>query len=147
MPIAIPRSERQGRSPRHLTGCRPQAVPGVAAVLVGPHDLSCSLGVPEDFESNTFQEALRTIFAKARAAGVGAGIHQGMPPSTPGMTPDHATKWIKEFGCNVYVHAADVNLFSTLLKRDLHTIRAATGTAADSAVHKKRKGESDAVII
>ena len=136
--------------------CRPRAwvqVPGVDGVLVGPHDLSCSLGVPEDFASEVFQQvclcrhlsvfqlvaprrlwrlrrkaqgirvcgirvcgvrcvargacvscgvgkscflrhfslggpglacrpravaqALKTIFTKARAAGVGAGIHQG----------------------------------------------------------------------
>ena len=36
-----------------------------------------------------------------------------MPPTTPGMTPEFASKWISEYGCNVYVHAADVNLFST----------------------------------
>ena len=105
------------------------AVPGVDAVLVGPHDLSCNLGVPEDFTNPIFQEALRSIFTKARAAGVGAGIHQGMPPTTPGMTPDMATKWIEEFGCNVYVHAADVNLFATQLKRDLSQIKRATNGA------------------
>merc|ERR1712029_955587 len=79
------------------------AVKGVDSVLVGPHDLSFSLGVPEDFASPKFQEALRTIFSKARAAGVGAGIHNGMPPGTPGMTPEYAKRWIEEFGCNVYV--------------------------------------------
>ena len=104
-------------------------MPDVDGVLIGPHDLSCSLGVPEDFASDEFQQAVKTIFQKARAAGVGAGIHQvsgwqwhvqtpncclqGMPPTTPGMTPEFATKWISEYGCNVYVHAADVNLFST----------------------------------
>merc|ERR1711953_1477333 len=74
------------------------AVPGVDGVLVGPHDLSCNLGVPEDFESAIFQGALKTIFGKARAAGVGAGIHNGMPPTTPGMTPDYASRWIREYG-------------------------------------------------
>ncbi len=99
------------------------AVPGVDAVLVGPHDLSCNLGVPEDFENPIFQNALKTIFAKARKAGVGAGIHQGMPPaSTPGMTPDFARTWIEDYGCNVYVHGADVNLFTAQLTRDLSTI-------------------------
>ena len=31
----------------------------------------------------------------------------------------YAATWIKDYGCNVYVHGADVNLFSTQLKRDL----------------------------
>jgi len=114
------------------------AVPGVDAVLVGPHDLSCNLGVPEDFESPIFQEALRTIFRKARAANVGAGIHQGMPPSTAGMTPEFASKWISEYGCNVYVHSADVTLFSTQLKRDLCTIR--RSTAGDDGAAEENAG-------
>merc|ERR1711988_1869869 len=98
------------------------AVPGVDSVLIGPHDLSCSLGVPEDFANPIFQDALKTIFTKARAAGVGAGIHNGMPPTTPGMTPEYAKRWVEDFGCNVYVHGADVNLFAAQLKRDLASI-------------------------
>jgi len=118
------------------------AVPGVDGVLIGPHDLSCSLGVPEDFASDEFQQAIKTIFEKARAAGVGAGIHQGMPPTTPGMTPEFASKWISEYGCNVYVHAADVNLFSTQLKTHLSQIQTSTGTLrendSDSGPAQKR---------
>merc|ERR1712039_260583 len=62
------------------------AVPGVDSVLVGPHDLSFSLGVPEDFANPIFQNALQTIFKKARSANVGAGIHNGMPPGTDGKS-------------------------------------------------------------
>ena len=159
------------------------AVPGVDAVLVGPHDLSCNLGVPEDFESPVFQSALRTIFGKARAAHVGAGIHQvcacacacivphahlrltvtrarvqfafrvpqGMPPTTPGMTPQYAAKWIAEYGCNVYVHSADVGLFSTQLKRDLGTIRDIVGDAphgeAENGGDRKRARKDIAVPV
>ena len=36
---------------------------------VGPHDLSCNLGIPEQFEHPKFKAALKTIFEKARAAG------------------------------------------------------------------------------
>lgn len=121
------------------------AVEGVDAVLVGPHDLSCSLGVPEDFASPIFQEALKTIFTKARAAGKGAGIHNGMPPTTPGMTPEYATTWVKDYGCNVYVHGADVNLFSTQLKGDLGKIRAATGTEQLAEAHPSKRLKSDVI--
>ena len=50
-------------------------VPGLDAVLIGPHDLSCSLGIPEQYTHPRFDEAVRTIFRKARARNVGAGIH------------------------------------------------------------------------
>ena len=38
------------------------------------HTVSALL--PQDFEHPKFQNALKTIFRKARDAGVGAGIHQ-----------------------------------------------------------------------
>ena len=45
---------------------------GVDAVLIGPHDLSCNLGVPEQYDHPKFQDAVKTIFRKARNAGVGS---------------------------------------------------------------------------
>ena len=55
------------------------------------------------------------------------------------MTPEFAARWISEYGCNVYVHAADVNLFATQLTRDLKTIRGAQGEGGASDAGKKRK--------
>ena len=92
--------------------------------------------------------AQQEMLTKARKAGVGAGIHQGMPPTTPGMTPDFASRWIKEYGCNVYVHAADVNLFSTQLKRDLLSLRGASNDAAEAPAKQggqKRKLEAPVI--
>lgn len=98
------------------------AVPGVDGLLIGPHDLTFNLGVPGDFEHPKFQAALRTIFSKARAAGVGAGIHQGKPPNEPGCTVVDSARFLTE-GCNVYVHSSDVSLFKTQLQSDLERIR------------------------
>src|SRR5262245_36769914 len=51
------------------------SVAGLDAVLIGPHDLSCSLGIPEQYDHPRFDEAVRKIFQTARGHGVGAGIH------------------------------------------------------------------------
>ena len=48
------------------------SVPGLDAVLIGPHDLSCSLGIPEQYDHPRFDEAVRTIFRIAREHRVGA---------------------------------------------------------------------------
>src|SRR3989442_1764820 len=48
------------------------SVPGLDAVLIGPHDLSCSLGIPEQYQHPRFDEAVQTIFRIARAHQVGA---------------------------------------------------------------------------
>jgi 4-hydroxy-2-oxoheptanedioate aldolase len=95
------------------------AVPGVDAVLIGPHDLSCSLGVPEQYHHPRFEEAVRTIFRKAREHNVGAGIHywEGL---------DTEIAW-GQAGANLIMHSSDIALFGQQLHRDLATLRKALG--------------------
>ncbi len=98
------------------------AVPGLDAVLIGRHDLSTSLGVPEQYSHPKFREAARTIFAKARAAGVGAGIHFW-------DDLDLEREFIAE-GANLFIHSSDVRLFTANLTRDLQFLRTGRSSAA-----------------
>lgn len=61
------------------------AVPGVDAFLVGPYDLSASLGVPGRFEHPAVRAALRRMLAAGRAAGVPAGYHEVSPDPAPSL--------------------------------------------------------------
>ncbi|MCW5962562.1 MAG: hypothetical protein KIT83_00880 [Bryobacterales bacterium] len=98
------------------------AVPGFDGVLIGPHDLSCSLGVPEQYEHPRFLEAVETILRKARSRGYSAGIHywRGVEP---------LLHWIRQ-GANFIVHSADITLFTDAMHRDLKHYREAAGDAA-----------------
>ena len=60
------------------------SVQGLDAVLIGPHDLSCSLGIPEDYEHPRFDEAVRTIFTAARNAGKGCLLYTSPSPRDRG---------------------------------------------------------------
>lgn len=91
------------------------SVPGVDAVLIGPHDLSCSLGLPEQYEHPNFLKACETIFKRARAAGVGAGIHFS-------EGPDKQRRFIS-MGANLLIHSADITLFQKHLQKELAAIR------------------------
>jgi 2-dehydro-3-deoxyglucarate aldolase/4-hydroxy-2-oxoheptanedioate aldolase len=51
------------------------AVPGVDAIMVGPADLSVSLGVPGQFEHPKLISAVEGLVAKCKARGIAAGIH------------------------------------------------------------------------
>ena len=93
------------------------AVPGLDAVLIGPHDLSCSLGVPENYDHPDFLKACETIFRKARAAGIGAGIHFW------GEIEQQAR--LLRLGANLLIHSADITLFQKHLRRELEAIRQA----------------------
>jgi 2-keto-3-deoxy-L-rhamnonate aldolase RhmA len=100
------------------------AVPGLDAVLIGPHDLSCNLGLPEHYDHPDFLGACETIFRKARAAGVGAGIHFW------GEIAQQAH--FLKLGANLLIHSADITLFRKHLAADLQAIRQAAGIAKEA---------------
>ena len=51
------------------------SVPGVDVALIGPHDLSCSLGIPEQYGHPKFLDAISTFIKKAQEHGLVPGIH------------------------------------------------------------------------
>src|SRR6266436_9770935 len=93
------------------------AVPGLDAILIGPHDLSCSLGIPEQYDHPRFDEAVRTIFRIAREHNVGAGSHFWL-----GLEQEIA--WAKAGG-NLVMHSSDVAAFSRTLKSEFEQLRKA----------------------
>ena len=95
------------------------AVPGLDGVIVGPHDLSVSLGVPEQYEDPQVDRALEEIVSKVCAKGLGIGIHF---PLHPGLQ----IKWAKR-GLNIILHSSDLFLFQRGLTNDIATIRQSLG--------------------
>jgi 4-hydroxy-2-oxoheptanedioate aldolase len=93
------------------------AVPGLDAVLIGPHDLSCSLGIPEQYGHPRFDAAVRQIFRVARNAGVGAGIHVW-------FDREQEIAWAKAGG-NLVMHASDLAAISRTLKAEIDHLRTA----------------------
>ncbi len=100
------------------------AVPDLDAVLIGPHDLSCSLGVPEQYDNATFLAACETILRKARAAGVGAGIHYW-------GTAEEQVRFVK-YGVNMVIHSSDITLVRKHLREELAAVKKAAGIAASA---------------
>lgn len=99
------------------------SVQGLDAVFIGPHDLSVSLGLPEQYDHPVFEEAVKTIIHKTRAHGLAIGIHFS-------LEPERQIQWMKE-GANIVVHSFDVALFSQRLKHDFEIIKAAAGDVSN----------------
>jgi len=97
------------------------AVSGIDAILIGPHDLSCSLGIPEAYSAPQFDEAVRDIITRARAAGVSAGYHFW-------GDLEREARWAR-YGANLIIHSSDLTLFSAALRGDLTALRARLGDA------------------
>ena len=93
------------------------AVPGLDAVLVGPHDLTCNLGIPEQYNDKRYISAVDTIISKARAAHIGAGCHVIYPDGL-----EQEIRWAKQ-GMNFIIHSADLLAFSRTISRDINEIR------------------------
>lgn len=98
------------------------AVDGLDGVLIGPHDLSSSLGVPEQYDDPRFLAACDTIITKARACGLGAGLHAIYPAN---RLADEE-RWAR-LGANFVLHAADIILFAEGMRRDLADLKARLG--------------------
>ena len=105
------------------------SLPYIDCVLVGPHDLSCSLGIPEQYDHPVFDKAIRTIISKSRAAGVGIGIHHNFT--------HHEIEWVKA-GANLVMHSSDISSFNRALTAEFKLIREETddvGQIVDENVH------------
>jgi 4-hydroxy-2-oxoheptanedioate aldolase len=95
------------------------AVPGLDGLLIGPHDLSCSLGVPKQYDHPLVIEAVQQIIGKARAKNIGVGVHNW--PSAEGEIE------LAKAGLNLILHFSDMTLFRNALFRNLGRIRKALG--------------------
>jgi 2-keto-3-deoxy-L-rhamnonate aldolase RhmA len=94
------------------------AVEGLDAVLIGPHDLSCNMGIPEQYFHPRFVEAVDTIITKARAKNIGAGIHVAYPKGI-----EQEIRWAK-MGANLIVHSMDIVAFRNGLRQEFDAIKA-----------------------
>ena len=99
-------------------------VGGFEALLIGPHDLSCSLGLPEQYDHPDFLKAVEKVFRSARDQGLGAGIHFW------GTEDEHVR--LLDMGATFLIHKADVILFRTHLKSELAAIRERAGDKTDN---------------
>ncbi|MDN5217058.1 aldolase/citrate lyase family protein [Fulvivirgaceae bacterium BMA12] len=108
------------------------SVPGVDGVIIGPHDLSCSLSLPEAYTHPAFEKVVTEIINACRERNLGIGIHLS-------EEPEQQIKWANK-GVNIIMHSSDISLFGKLLRHDLAEIRASLN---DVKVYNR----DDSVII
>ena len=76
------------------------AVPGLDSIVIGPNDLSGSLGVLGDVEHPRVVAAMEEVIAKARAAGVYVGAGMGLDPDYAVTMARRGVQWL-QFGVDV----------------------------------------------
>ncbi|MBL8134070.1 MAG: aldolase [Anaerolineae bacterium] len=100
-------------------------VPGVDAVMIGPHDLSISHGVPEQYDHPIFVSALERVIATCQAHHVGVGMH------FISGSVDWALGWARK-GFNFISYRGDTLFVARGIQGELHAIRASLEGTPDS---------------
>ena len=94
-------------------------IEGIDAIQIGPHDLTTSLGIPEEYDNPIYLDTIEIVFEKARSKSVGAGIHAWGAPQYQ--------KRLLDLGANMLIHKADAIFFRDGLENDLNEIRSLFG--------------------
>ncbi len=90
-------------------------VPGLDALLIGPHDLTLSLGIVNQYEHPNFLKAVERIAKSARQKKIGAGIHAWW-----GIEQE---KKLLALGLNMLIHSSDHYAAMTKLNEDFSQLK------------------------
>ncbi len=101
------------------------SIKGLDGVFIGPHDLSISMGMPEQYDHPEFKKIVKLIVQKARKHTLGVGIHFS-------EAPQRQIDWMKE-GVNIVVHSSDMQIFKQHLMEDIRMIRSQSGDLGDES--------------
>ena len=104
------------------------SVPGLDGVIIGPHDLSCSIGLPEEYNNPVFEEVVSGIINECNKRNLGIGIHLS-------EEPEQQVKWARA-GVNIILHSSDISLFGKALNQDLSIIKTELGDDPDNNDYK-----------
>lgn len=96
------------------------AVDGIDVLWVGDNDLAASLGVPGQFDSPQYTEALKRVALAARTAGKAAGF----TTSSVGVGTD-----MLRLGYRVLAYGNDIKVLQAALAEGLSSFRASAGSS------------------
>ncbi|MFC1481838.1 HpcH/HpaI aldolase/citrate lyase family protein [Candidatus Neomarinimicrobiota bacterium] len=92
------------------------STPGIDAVMIGPYDLSASMGITAEFEHPRYIEALKKILAKCEEYNIIPGIHVVQP------NHDEALEKINQ-GYKMIGYSMDITMLGEMSRKGLQMIR------------------------
>lgn len=95
------------------------SIDGVDGIFLGPHDITCSMELPEQYDHPEFIKTIVDVIHQCRKLGKGVGIHTDL------MLP--RSKPFLEAGINFMLNAADVTKMRQVMTSDLQSLRAIFG--------------------
>ena len=89
-------------------------VPGIDGIFVGPNDLSISLGVPDEYDRQEYQNAVKHIIETSERRGIPVLVHH--------QTPELSTFWISQ-GARFVLHGTDRRALTEGFRVDFSRLR------------------------
>lgn len=96
------------------------SVAGIDAAIVGPYDLSASLGITSQFDHPSYLKALKTVLDKCEEYGILPGIHVVQP------SPNEVLSKIKQ-GYRMIGYSLDITMIGDTCRKGLDQIRKGLG--------------------
>lgn len=94
-------------------------VPGVDGFIIGPYDLSCSMGIPGEFGHSDFIAAMERIRTTGERLGVAAGLHIVEPDQ------ERLAQTLRE-GYRFIAYSVDIRLLDVGVRQGLQRFREIT---------------------
>ncbi|QEG43655.1 HpcH/HpaI aldolase family protein [Roseimaritima ulvae] len=91
------------------------AVEGVDGTLLGPHDLTCNMGIPEQYDDQRFIDAVAEVCRVCRAANVAPGM--------PWWPPLGSVERYMQLGIQLMFYGSDAGLFGAALEQGIKQLR------------------------
>ena len=95
------------------------SIDGVDGVFLGPHDITCSMEIPEEYENPEFVKTIIDVVKRCRKAGKGVGIHMDL--ASPRAKP------FLDAGMNFMLHLADIIKMRQIMSSDIKMLRTGFG--------------------
>jgi len=95
-------------------------IPGIDVAMIGPNDLSISLGVPGDFEHPKFLKAVEQTFEICLKNGIAPGVH------TPNL---QAVKRYRDMGMCFLMYSTEARMLLDGATKAVHELVGETGKA------------------
>ena len=89
-------------------------VPGIDGIFVGPNDLSISLGFPDQYDRQEYQNAVKQIIETSEGRGIPVLVHH--------QTPELSTFWISQ-GARFVLHGTDRRAMTEGFRADFGRLR------------------------
>ena len=103
------------------------SVPGLDGVIIGPHDLSCSIGLPEEYKNPVFEALVSEIINECKQRDLDLGIHLS-------EEPEQQVKWARK-GVNIILHSSDISIFRKALNQEISIIKTKLGDDPGNTGH------------